>query len=117
MSKGYVFDPNHPPKYGSPQWRLYQYEMVKMNNRGHNYEYWNEEKHNKMLDNGWNLYVVTDKGPAYEQFATPSEYKAKEIVEKLRSENNFARIIAGYCQNVQHTKEFSVIYKPQKTKK
>ncbi len=97
------------PKYGTIEWRVYQYEKAKIAMRGHNYEYWNEKKHSKMLQEGWNLQKFTNR--MGERNATSSEISAKEMVEKLRKENYFARIVCGYSQNVQHIKMFSVIYK------
>lgn len=96
------------PKYGSKEWGLYQYEQAKKAKRGHNYEYWNEVKHSKMLKSGWSLFKFEDK---FDKYAISAEYKAAEIVKKLRSEENFARIIAGYSQNIQRIKMFSIIYK------
>jgi hypothetical protein len=32
-----------------------QYKRMLEEKRGHNYEYWNEEKHNLLLRNGWKL--------------------------------------------------------------
>jgi hypothetical protein len=99
------------PKYGTPAWGLYQYEQAKIAKRGHNYQYYNESIHEQMLNDGWDWYKFNDK---YEQWATSSELLAKEIVDKLRSEGNYARIIAGYSQNPQKIKMFSVIYKSKK---
>ena len=104
------------PVYGTPAWGQYNYERMKAANRGHNFEYWNEDKHGKMLENGWELHIFRTDG-LFEKYATISEMVAKEIVEKLRNENNYARIVAGYSQNVQHIKMFSIIYKPKKQKK
>lgn len=97
------------PQYGTPAYSLYVYELTKVNNRGHNYEYWNEGKHNKMLKNGYDLYKFK-KGDFY----TYSEIHAKDIVNKLREENNYARIVCGYSQNIQRMKTFSVLYKKKK---
>ena len=112
-SKGIIKD---IPEYGSWEWRLYQYEMAKVANRGHNYQYWNEEKHSKMLENGWQLYKFEKNlsRTIGETYATLSENSAQEIVKQLRTENNYARIIAGYSQNVQRMKMFSIIYKKKK---
>jgi hypothetical protein len=102
-----------PPQYGTAAWRAYQYKQGKVANRGHNYQYWNEETHGKMLENGWIIYAFPEKNGCKVE-STPSEAIAKEIVEKLRSEGNFARIVAGYDKNVQLIKRFSIIYKPKK---
>lgn len=79
--------------------------------RGFNFEYWNE-KHDKMLDNGWDLYVFENS--KLDKLTTSSRQYAKEIVEKLRSEGNFARIICGYEKNIQRIRMYSIIFKPKK---
>ena len=102
------------PKYGTLERRAYQYQRMKEENRGKNFEYWNEEKHEKMLDEGWDLYLFPNQRT--DLYSTSCMLCAKEIVEQLRSEGNFARIIAGRDQNVQRTKMFSIIFKPKKKK-
>ncbi len=103
------------PQYGTPEYSLYTYELMKINNKGHNYEYWNEEKHGKMLKNGYELYKFTNSFNKVE-FYSYSEINAKEIVNKLREEGNYARIVCGYSQNVQRMKTFSILYKKKKYK-
>lgn len=99
---------NDIPKYGTMEWKAYQYEQAKKAKRGHNYQYWSD-KHVEMLENGWELYVFSHK--VGEKHATRSEISAKEIVEKLRNEGNYARIVAGYSKNRQGVKMFTIIYK------
>jgi len=102
-------------------WDLRQYQAKLDANKGSNFEYWSS-KHDEMIENDWDLYIfINDRrqnmGLSCEEYYTNSECQAKEIVESLRSNNNFARIISGYRQTVQRVKSFSIIYKPKKTKK
>jgi len=98
------------PQYGTADWRMYQYEQVKIANKGHNYQYWNDEKHQKMLDNGYDLYKFDEKYG----YAISSELHAKEIVDRLRSEGNYVRIICGYEKTVQRIKHYSILFKKKK---
>ena len=97
-------------------WDSNQYAAKLKYQKGHNYEYWNEG-HAKMLENGWSLFTFDGKeGTAIRDRKTTSiEEVAKEMVEQLRLDGFFARIVCGYDKNVQKIKMFSVIYKPKKT--
>lgn len=99
------------PEYGTPAWGLYQYKRMKEENRGHNYQYYNHEKWLQMEANGWQMWDFNDK---MDRYATRSEYYAKACIIKLKTEGNHARIIAGYSQNRQRIKMFTVIYKKKK---
>jgi hypothetical protein len=88
------------------KWNVESYERKLEANRGSNFEYWSE-KHDKMLKNGWDLFLIENK------FSTPSELHAKEVVNDLRLKNNYSRIICGYDKNVQRIKMYSVIFKPK----
>ena len=88
------------------KWDVESYERKLEANRGSNFEYWSE-KHDKMLKNGWDLFLIKNK------FSTPSELHAKEVVNDLRLKNNYSRIICGYDKNVQRIKMYSVIFKPK----
>jgi hypothetical protein len=82
-------------------------------NRGYNFEYWNDEKHAKLLENGYEVYTfVREKRRDLESTSSVSE--AKEVVQQLRKTGNFARIVCGYDQNQQRQKRFTVIYKPKR---
>jgi hypothetical protein len=94
------------PTYGTIEYRAWAYERMKEANKGHNFEYYNQEKHGKLLSSGYKFYKF--KGT---EVATSAEGIAKDIVTKLREEGNYARIICGYEQNVQRIKMFSVIFK------
>lgn len=95
------------------EWDSRSYRRAMEARRGHSFEYWNDDKHEEMLKNGWSLYQFSSK-PMTEWFSTISEKSAKEVVAKLRSEGNYARIVCGYNKNRQRTKMHSVIYKPKK---
>jgi hypothetical protein len=97
------------PEYGSPEWRAYQYERAKEENRGHNYRYWNDEWWKEMESKGWQKYQFRDK-----QFYTKSEYSAKGVVSSFHDEGCFARIVCGYYKTKQREKFFTVIYKQKK---
>ena len=97
------------PKYGTTEWRAYQYDRAKLANRGHNYAYWND-KHYEMLESGWSLYEF-DGNTRHDRQATTSELIAKDVVSKLRSDGCSARIVAGLVKTQQRRKHFSVIYK------
>jgi len=84
-----------------------KYERLKEANRGHNFEYWNDEKHGKMISDGWALW---DFGGDWRD-ATKSESIAKEKVSELRKSRHYARIICGYMKDRQSNKYFSIIYK------
>lgn len=80
-------------------------------NKGHNFEYWND-KHDKMLESGWVLlYDIFFKPHTH---FTYYESEAKEIVNNLRKEGNFARIVCGYHKDKQRIKTYSIIYKSKK---
>jgi hypothetical protein len=110
----------HPQKMNPKQkleFKTFQYKRMLEEKRGHNYEYWNDEKHGKMLQNGWKLYEVTP-GESHRQwsnifkhYSTTLENKMKEVVKILRQSGHFARIVCGYDKDVQRTKYYSVIYK------
>jgi hypothetical protein len=78
--------------------------------RGHNYAYWNKS-YDAKLEQGWKMW---NQFSGYDKEATTSEQSALEVVEKLRKEGNFARIVCGYEQTAQREKHFTVIYKPKK---
>jgi hypothetical protein len=96
------------------KWDTENYKRRLEANKGSNYEYWND-KHEELLKNGWGLYKMTYKSrnsdSTYEEYSTPAEDLAKEVVEKLRGENNYARIVCGYDKNKQRVKMYSIIYK------
>ena len=96
------------------QWDSMQYQAKLDANKGHNYEYWNDDKHGKLLTKGWEIFSFPVKSTISETEATSSELTAIITRDKLRTEGNYARIIAGYSKNVQRMKMFTVIFKPKK---
>lgn len=88
--------------------KSFQYKRMLEERRGHNYQYWNE-KHEKMLMNGWNLYGFGTY--PLEQSATNIEDDAISAVNELRATGYNARIVCGYQKDIQRTKYYSVIYK------
>ena len=99
------------------EWDVNNYRKRLEANKGSNYEYWNS-KHDKLLENGWDVYLWTEKpsrqwGAVFTKCATSSEEKAKKAVIELRAKGNYARIICGYEPNKLRIKMFSVIFKPK----
>lgn len=100
---------NTSPVYGSADWRVYQYEMAKEANRGHNYRYYNEEWWEKKEAEGWKMAELYH---GLYKYATKSEYHAQQITQTLRDTGDYyAQIIVGYVKTKQRTKHFTVIYK------
>ena len=102
------------------EWDIENYKKRLEAKKGSNYEYWNE-KHDKMLQNGWNLFLITEQptrqwSKIFSRHYTSSENHAKKFVEKLRAENNYARIVCGYSKNRQRIKMYSVIFKQKNEK-
>jgi hypothetical protein len=92
-----------------------QYKPKLKSNKGINYEYWSA-KHEKMLLAGWSLYKITEESTrqwsqTFLNYSTSSHHHAKKYLDKLRIENNYARIICGYNKNRQRIKMYSIIYK------
>ncbi len=101
---------NKIPKYGTPEYGIYAYNLMKENNRGHNYEYFNEDKWKKYQESGYKMHEFADTRGG-NIFATQSEYGAKEIVKNYKNDGYYARIIAGYHKTVQRIKFFTIIFK------
>lgn len=96
------------PKYGSPEWGLYQYKRRLEEQRGHNYQWYNHEKWLEMEKKGWQMHDFDDK---FDRQAISSESMAQAVVEDYRAKGYYSRIICGYSQNRQRTKMFTVIFK------
>ena len=101
------------------EWDLDNYKKRLKSNKGHNYEYWVDDKHNILLKTGWELLSFSEKtknqwGNTFGSNSTSSEDYAIKKVMELREENNYAHIICGYDQNRQRTKMYSIIFKPKK---
>jgi CRISPR/Cas system CSM-associated protein Csm2 small subunit len=100
------------------KWDSGNYKKILEANKGSNYEYWTE-KHEKMLQNGWSLFLIT-KTPTrqwnklFQSNSTSSKEHAEKYIKQLREENNFARIVCGYNKNRQRIKMYSIIFKSKK---
>jgi hypothetical protein len=93
------------------EWDINSYKKKLEANKGHNYQYWSEKLEKELTEKGYEWYNFDNN-----KQATASELKAQEIVEQLRNDGCYARIIAGYEQNVQRTKMFSITYKKKNKK-
>lgn len=91
-------------------WIALCYQRKKEANKGSNYTYFNQEKWNELEENGYEMYLFKDVWKNNIE-GTTSELEAKDIVQKLRKEGNYARIICGYIQTKQRVKHYTVIYK------
>ena len=74
----------------------YSYKNKLECNRGYNFKYFNQKEWDKLEANGYQMWLFGDKRSDYKSEATTSVIEAKELVEKLRGEGNYARIICGY---------------------
>ena len=101
------------PKYGSLEWRAFQYKAALEAKRGHNYSYFSEKLQEELLAKGyqWHEFNSPRTEMAHKKFCTTSEYIAKDAVDQYRATGHYARIICGMEQNVQRVKYFSVIFK------
>ena len=93
------------------KWDLENYQKRLAANKGSNFEYWNE-KHEKLLQSGWNLFLITET-PTTHRYSTSSVEYAKKFVEQLRSEGNYAKIVCGYNKNKQKVRMYSILFKPK----
>jgi len=100
------------------EWDMMQYKAALEARRGHNFTYWDDSKHDKLLQNGWQFYNFPTNygGKISESVSTSSELTAKETKESLIADGYLARIFCGYDKNVQRIKMFSIIYKLKPTK-
>lgn len=86
----------------------HKYERTKESRRGDSFPYWNEKMHNQLFSNGYDIYEFLT---GFDKEATSSITLAKDIVEVLRDNGNYARIICGYSQNRQRIRMFTIYYK------
>ena len=96
------------------KWISFQYNQKKEANKGYNFAYFNQDKWDLLEAKGYKLYKFKDSF-GYQCESTKSVLEAKKIVEELRTNNNYSRIICGYDKDIQGTKYFTVIYKPKKS--
>jgi hypothetical protein len=77
--------------------------------KGHNYQYYSDQIRKYMSEKNYSFYEYHGgKGHVY---CTQIESDAKNIVNRLRNEGNYARIICGYEKDTQRNKYYSIIYK------
>lgn len=86
------------------------YRRKKEANIGYNFQYFNQEKWDELEKQGYEMYIFKDPWENNIE-ATVSVLEAKEVVNELRKNNNYARIICGYIQTKQKVKHYTVIYK------
>jgi len=95
--------------YNSLEWKAHQYEQAKKAKRGHNYEYWSDEKWKKYEVAGRRIHAFVDS--RNNTRCTQSEYTAMGAVSRYHDEGYYSRIIVGMCRNKQRIKMYSVIYR------
>ena len=95
------------------KWDTMQYQAALEAKRGHNFTYWDDSKHDKLFNEGWQIYrfPINHSGKTTEMDSTMSEAVAKETKESLIADGYLARIFCGYQKNVQRIKTFSLLYK------
>ena len=86
------------------------YKRKKEANIGYNFPYFNKEKWEGLEKKGYQMYIFKDAWKNNKE-ATVSVLEAKDVVEKLRKQGNYARIICGYIKTKQQVKHYTVIYK------
>lgn len=100
------------PKYGSREWKIFQYLQALKARRGHNYAYYSSALDEELEAKGYQWHKFKDG-----DHSTYSELEAKEVVETLRSNSNYARIICGVDKNHARMKTFSVTFKKKSNEK
>lgn len=89
-----------------------KYQKTKESRRGNSFEWWNDGKHDNLIENkGYKLFVF--EGSFNRDSFTTGQIEAQEKVKELRDSNHYARVVCGYSQCMQKIKSFSVIYKPK----
>ena len=92
------------------KWISYQYNAKKEANKGYNFEYFNQDKWDILEIKGYQMHKFKDAF-GYQCYSTISVMEAKNVVDELRKNKNYARIICGYDKDVQNTKYYTVIFK------
>lgn len=95
------------------KWDAMQYQANLEARRGHNFPYWSDDKHDKLLQSGWQFYQFPTerKGRISESISTHSELSAVETKKQLIADGYLARIFCGYDKNIQRIKTFSILFK------
>lgn len=86
----------------------HKYRVTKEGRKGDSFPYWNEKLHNSLLKKGYEMYQFET---GYDRDATNHQHLAVSMVQKLRSQGNYARIICGYSQNQQRIRMFTIYFK------
>lgn len=91
------------PKYGTSEWKVYQYIMTQIARRGRSFKY----------DDGTKMQELESKG--YQQYDGEIYHPsiAKDIAESYRANGNFASVILVAC-GVRGFPECYVYFKPKK---
>lgn len=89
--------------------RFFQYQRMLEERRGNSFQYPTNEQQIKNDELGYKHHQFKSGKD------TISMYEAKEVVEKYRSEGNYARIVC-YPNQIVGLKTFSVIYRPKSKK-
>ncbi len=96
-------------KYGSLEWKIFQYKQQLKAKRGHNYSYLTDELYQDLIKKGYNLHVFNDGNST-----TMLECEAKDVVDDYRKKGFYARII---CEtSMIRCKFFGVWHKKRKNK-
>ena len=90
----------------------YQYTRMLEERRVHIYPYLTSEYHEKLEKLGYNFHLFKD---SYKSMVTSSEDVAQEIKKEYIESNHYAKIVC--VTNKIRIKEYSVWFKPKKTKK
>lgn len=90
------------PKYGTPQWKAYQYKCQLEARRGKNYRYDDGTKIDLLLDRGYIEYS--------EKIHFPST--GLGVIKKLRESGNFAQMYL-IANSVRGCSDVVILYKPK----
>lgn len=90
------------PKYGTLEWKLYQYEQAKLARRGRNYRYANDRDFEELDRKGYIEYNQAVIFPSV----------GMDIVRKLRSEGNYATMLL-VSGKVRGRPSVYIYYKPK----
>jgi hypothetical protein len=95
------------------EWDDMQYKARLQAKRGHNFQYWNDDKHDKLFDDGWKMYQFSFNinGKISQSETTFSEEIGIEVKKSLIADGYRAKLFCGYNKNIQRIKTFSVLYK------
>ena len=87
------------------------YQARKESRRGKCADYLSDEKREELKAKGY-IEHQFECG----KFETSSILYAKEVVLKLRNDNNFARVAVNPCYNIKGGQSYSILFRPKKTR-